>query len=67
MARDTLERLNQPQPAAPLAPVRSQAWPLRLVGAALIAGGVSQGLTLAAASWAAWLSLSAGLLLILRR
>lgn len=67
MARDTLERLNQQPATAPAAAAPAHAWPLRLVGAALIAGGVSQGLSLAAASWAAWLSLSAGLLLILRR
>ena len=35
--------------------------------AALVAGGVSQGLVLAPAAWAAWLSLGAGLALILRR
>ena len=45
----------------------SAAWPLRLLGAALVAGGVSQGLVLAPAAWAAWLSLGAGVALILRR
>ena len=67
MARDTLERLNLPRPAAPVEAVQGSAWPLRLLGAALVAGGVSQGLVLAPAAWAAWLSLGAGLALILRR
>ncbi|MEO4047112.1 ubiquinone biosynthesis regulatory protein kinase UbiB [Pseudomonas sp. CAU 1711] len=67
MARDTLERLNQPRPAQAAAAPRQRAWPLRLLGAALVAGGVSQGLALAPAAWAAWLSLGAGLALILRR
>ena len=67
MARDTLERLNLPRPAAPVEAAQGSAWPLRLLGAALVAGGVSQGLVLAPAAWAAWLSLGAGLALILRR
>ncbi|PYC21917.1 ubiquinone biosynthesis regulatory protein kinase UbiB [Aquipseudomonas alcaligenes] len=67
MARDTLERLNQPRTEAPAAAPRGSAWPLRLLGAALVAGGVSQGLALAPAAWAAWLSLGAGLALVLRR
>jgi len=67
MALDTLERLNQPRPQqAPEQPAQ-RGWPLRLLGAALVAGGVSQGLVLAPAAWAAWLSLGAGLALILRR
>jgi ubiquinone biosynthesis protein len=67
MARNTLEKLNQPRPEAPAAQPQSNAWPLRLLGAALVAGAVSQGLALAPAAWAAWLSLGAGLTLILRR
>lgn len=67
MARDTLERLNLPRPAAPVEVAQGSAWPLRLLGAALVAGGISQGLVLAPAAWAAWLSLGAGLALILRR
>ncbi len=67
MARDTLERLNLPRPAAPVEAAQGSAWPLRLLGAALVAGGVSQGLVLAPAAWAAWLSLGAGVALILRR
>lgn len=68
MARDTLERLNQPQGATSQpAATTAHAWPLRLLGAALLAAGVSQGLALQVAAWPAWLSLGAGLLLILRR
>ncbi|MBB2493814.1 ubiquinone biosynthesis regulatory protein kinase UbiB [Aquipseudomonas ullengensis] len=68
MARDTLERLNQPQAqAAQATPVAKHTWALRLLGAALVAGGVSQGLALSPAAWASWLSLGAGLLLVLRR
>ncbi|SIP99600.1 ubiquinone biosynthesis regulatory protein kinase UbiB [Aquipseudomonas alcaligenes] len=67
MARDTLERLNLPRPQQAAEQPARRDWPLRLLGAALIAGGVSQGLVLAPAAWAAWLSLGAGVALILRR
>ncbi|WP_394561353.1 ubiquinone biosynthesis regulatory protein kinase UbiB [Aquipseudomonas alcaligenes] len=67
MARDTLEKLNQQRPAPSVEAPAQRGWPLRLLGAALVAGGVSQGLVLAPAAWAAWLSLGAGLALILRR
>jgi ubiquinone biosynthesis protein len=67
MARDTLEKLNQPRPVQATPAPQRRDWPLRLLGAALVAGGVSQGLVLAPAAWAAWLSLGAGLALILRR
>lgn len=68
MARDTLERLNQAPSSAPApSSVTTQGWPLRLLGAALLAGGISQGLVLSPLAWSAWLSLGAGLLLILRR
>ncbi|MDX5374129.1 MAG: ubiquinone biosynthesis regulatory protein kinase UbiB [Pseudomonadaceae bacterium] len=67
MARDTLERLNQPRAQLPAAAPQGSAWPLRLLGAGLVAAGVSQGLALAPAAWAAWLSLGAGVALILRR
>lgn len=67
MARDTLERLNLPRTETAVETTQGSAWPLRLLGAALVAGGVSQGLVLAPAAWAAWLSLGAGVALILRR
>ena len=67
MARDTLERLNQPRASQPQHEAPTSNWPWRLLGAGLIAAGVSQGLLLAPAAWSAWLSLGAGLLLILRR
>jgi len=69
MTRDLLERMSQPHASDPPPPWREQRnqWPLRLLGAALVAGGVSQGLVVAPAAWAAWVSLGAGLALILRR
>ena len=69
MTRDLLERMSQPHASDPPPPWRERRdpWPLRLLGAALLIGGVSQGLVLAPAAWAAWLSLGAGLALILRR
>jgi ubiquinone biosynthesis protein len=66
IARDTLERLNQPAPAqAPAVPSRQ--WPGRLIGAALIGGAASQGLLLTLATWPAWLMLAGGVYLVLRR
>ncbi len=63
MARQTLDRLNHPQPVAPL----RASWPGRLIGAALLLGAASQGLLLSMAAWPAWLMLSGGLWLLLRR
>lgn len=65
MARNTLERLNQPQPRTERPP--RQRWIWQLLGAALVGAGVSQGLLLTPEAWAAWLCLGSGLLLILRR
>ncbi len=70
MTRDLLERMSQPHAADPSPPWQQQArnvWPWRLLGAALVAGGVAEGLLLSPAAWAAWLSLAGGLALILRR
>ncbi|HSX71606.1 MAG TPA: AarF/UbiB family protein, partial [Pseudomonas sp.] len=69
MTRDLLERMSQPHASDPPPPwqERRDRWPLRLLGAALVAAGVSQELSLAPAAWTAWLSLGAGLALILRR
>ncbi|MEE2520577.1 ubiquinone biosynthesis regulatory protein kinase UbiB [Pseudomonas aeruginosa] len=67
MARDTLERLSLPA-STPAAPVTGNGhWPLRLLGAGLIAGGVSQGVALSLLAWPAWLMLGGGLYLIVRR
>jgi ubiquinone biosynthesis protein len=66
MARQTLERLNVPSiSAAPAA--APMAWPGRLLGALLIAGAVSQGLTLTLLTWPAWAMLAGGLYLVVRR
>src|SRR5690606_21449177 len=64
IARETLERLHQSgQPPR----LEERHWPLRLLGAALIAGGALQGLTTLQESWPAWLMLTSGLYLIVRR
>ncbi|VVN13551.1 putative protein kinase UbiB [Pseudomonas fluorescens] len=74
MTRDLLERLSQPHLDDPQMPQRRRngdQWALRLLGAGLLAGGailatgaVSLG---APAAWPAWLMLSAGLYLVVRR
>jgi ubiquinone biosynthesis protein len=66
IARETLERLNQ-QPAQRQEQPAAQQWPARLLGAALIAGAVSQGLTLTLLAWPSWLMLAGGVYLVLRR
>ncbi|MVW74554.1 ubiquinone biosynthesis regulatory protein kinase UbiB [Pseudomonas xionganensis] len=66
IARDALERLNQPA-AIQAAPAASHQWPARLLGAALIGGAASQGLLLTLATWPAWLMLAGGVYLVLRR
>jgi ubiquinone biosynthesis protein len=66
IARETLERLNQ-QPAPRQEQPTAQQWPARLLGAALIAGAVSQGLALSLLAWPSWLMLAGGVYLVLRR
>ncbi|MGE8496690.1 MAG: ubiquinone biosynthesis regulatory protein kinase UbiB [Pseudomonas sp.] len=67
MARDTLERLNRQQSLREEPDVRRDTWPVRLLGAVLIAGAVSQGLTLNVLDWPSWAMLAGGLYLVLRR
>ncbi|GIZ12770.1 ubiquinone biosynthesis regulatory protein kinase UbiB [Pseudomonas sp. NCCP-436] len=63
IARETLERLHQSgQPQAV-----ERHWPLHLIGAALVAGGVLQGPGYLPDTWPAWLMLTSGLYLIARR
>lgn len=63
IARETLERLHQSgQPQA-----AERHWPLRLIGAALVAGGALQGPGYLPDAWPAWLMLTSGLYLIARR
>lgn len=54
MARDTLERLNQADRRQIPANTVPSAWPLRLLGAALIGTAASQGLLLSLVSWPSW-------------
>lgn len=64
LARDTLTRFNQ----SPIAHTNALAgWPQRLLGAGLIAGATSQGLIMAPSAWAAWFSLTVGVLLVVRQ
>jgi len=65
IARDALERLQRPEPPRE-SDARDQ-WPLRLLGAALIAAGAVQGLAPLLATWPAWLMVGGGLYLVLRR
>ena len=68
MARDTLERLNQQPPAASNGESANlHQWPVRLLGALLIGGAASQGLTLSLLVWPSWAMLAGGLYLVLRR
>ncbi len=65
IARDTLERLQQPVQVQTSAP--RDHWTLRLLGAALIGAGTMQGLAPLLATWPAWLMVGGGLYLVLRR
>ena len=66
IARDTLERLALP--AATIAkPATQTFWPERLLGAALLAGGVIQQPALLLSSWPAGLMIVGGIFLVLRR
>jgi len=77
MTRDLLERMSQPHRNDPPPPwrERSDGWALRLLGAALLAGGAVLASTLVAEStalvapvaWPAWIMLVAGLYLVIRR
>lgn len=63
MARDSFERLSA-QPTAAAAP---QPWLIKLLGAGLIVAAAQQGLIVEYQAWPAWLMLTAGLCLVLRR
>ena len=73
MTRDLLERLSQPHAQDPLAPrfERQGSTALRLIGAALLAGGVGFGASIvtleAIAAWPAWIMVASGLYLVVRR
>ena len=77
MTRDLLERLSRPHASAPPNPWRENrdGWALRLIGSALLAGGVIQGWVISEAgtqlptlaAWPAAIMLIAGLYLIVRR
>ncbi|CAM3249929.1 ubiquinone biosynthesis regulatory protein kinase UbiB [Pseudomonas floridensis] len=77
MTRDLLERLSRPHASDPPNPWRDNkdGWALRLIGSALLAGGVIQGWVISEAgtqlptlaAWPAAIMLIAGLYLIVRR
>ncbi len=67
IARETLERLNQQPTQRQQQPAVDHRWPARLLGAALIAGAVTQGLVISLIAWPSWLMLAGGLYLVLRR
>lgn len=73
MTRSLLERMAQPHANDPPPPWRERdGWTVRLIGAALIGGGVVTALGLGnlsepATAWPAWLMSASGLYLILRR
>ncbi|SHN15918.1 2-octaprenylphenol hydroxylase [Pseudomonas asturiensis] len=77
MTRDLLERLSRPHASDPPNPWRESkdGWALRLIGSALLAGGVIQGWVISEAgtqlptlaAWPAAIMLIAGLYLIVRR
>lgn len=77
MTRDLLERMSQPHRKDPPPPWRERGdgWALRLLGAALLAGGAVLASTLVAentaliapVAWPAWIMLAAGMYLVIRR
>ncbi|MCS3469463.1 ubiquinone biosynthesis protein [Pseudomonas sp. JUb42] len=77
MTRDLLERLSQPHAVDPQPTwrARGDSWVLRLLGAALLGGGVVIASSLAGAgsewtapaTWPAWVMLTSGLYLVVRR
>jgi ubiquinone biosynthesis protein len=73
MSRDLLERLSKGPAQETLTPrqVPRNSWPLRLVGAALLGGGVTLAGSAVAldaiAAWPAWIMLISGLYLVVRR
>ena len=64
MAREFLE---QQQQNAVHTPAPANMWPSRLIGAALLIGGSTQGLIPVIEAWPAWLMVACGLYLIIRR
>ncbi len=77
MTRDLLERMSQPHRHDPPPPwrERNDGWGLRILGAALLAGGavlastlVTEGTALVAlVAWPAWIMLAGGFYLVIRR
>jgi ubiquinone biosynthesis protein len=67
MARETLERLSLPTSNNSVASSTTAEWPARLLGALLIAGGVTQGVALTLVTWPSWIMLAGGLYLVVRR
>ncbi|MBD9482851.1 ubiquinone biosynthesis regulatory protein kinase UbiB [Pseudomonas sp. PDM14] len=69
MTRDLLERMSQPHAEDPPAPwrKRNDHLAVRLVGAALLVGAATLGLTQHIEAWPSWLMLAGGLYLVLRR
>ncbi|NLY13884.1 MAG: ubiquinone biosynthesis regulatory protein kinase UbiB [Gammaproteobacteria bacterium] len=63
MARDSIEKFNTKS----VQPEKSQRWINQLLGAALLVGGAQLGLALDLSAWPAWLMLTAGLCLVIRR
>ena len=73
MTRELLERMSNPHANNPPPPWREhhRHWPLRLVGAVLLGGGATVAAAAdsftAVTTWPAWLMLSAGIYLVVRR
>lgn len=67
IARDTLERLSAPMSAAAKPTAQTANWPERLLGIALITGGIVQQPVLVLSSWPAGLMIAGGVYLVLRR
>ncbi len=73
MTRELLERMSNPHANNPPPPWREhhRHWPLRLVGAVLLGGGATVAAAAdsftAVTTWPAWLMLSAGIYIVVRR